>query len=118
MKLQKYLCVMTLAALVSAGCGGEKKQTAEVLKVGVPHLMSTYDHTKGFDGWSTTRIGVGETVVRFDADGRLVPWLADFKDNVFTVKDVKFSDGSKLTAKDIVDSLTIPARRTPGLKMS
>ena len=116
MKLQKYLCVMTLAALVSAGCDGEKKQTAEVLKVGVPHLMSTYDHTKGFDGWSTTRIGVGETVVRFDADGRLVPWLADFKDNVFTVKNVKFSDGSKVTAKDIVDSLNNSCAKNPRAK--
>ena len=84
MKVKKVLCVMLLAALALSGCGGVKKEAA-VFKVGVPHLMSTYDHTKGFDGWSTTRIGVGETVVKFDADGKLVPWLADFDGNVFTV---------------------------------
>lgn len=107
MKCKKLLCALVLTALAMGGCGGEKKQANEVFKVGVPHLMATCDHTKGFDGWSTTRIGVGETVVKFDADGELVPWLADFKDNVFTVKkDVTFSDGSKVTAKDIVDSLT------------
>ena len=74
--------------------------------MGVPHLMATYDHTKGYDGWSTTRIGVGETVLKFDADGKLVPWLADVDGNVFMVKDVRFTDGSKVTAKDICDSLT------------
>ena len=39
-------------------------------------------------------------------DGKLVPWLADFDGNIFTVRDVKFSDGSRVTAKDICDSLT------------
>ncbi|MBQ9697685.1 MAG: hypothetical protein IJV46_04020 [Acidaminococcaceae bacterium] len=107
MKCKKLVCALALTALVLGGCGGEKKQVKEVFKVGVPHLMATCDHTKGFDGWSTTRIGVGETVVKFDADGELVPWLADFKDNIFTVKkDATFSDGSKVTAKDVVDSLT------------
>ena len=106
MKVTKVLCVLTLAALALSGCGGEKKKEAAVFKVGVPHLMATYDHTKGYDGWSTTRIGVGETVLKFDADGKLVPWLADFDGKVFTVKNVKFTDGSKVTAKDICDSLT------------
>ncbi|MBO5589866.1 MAG: hypothetical protein J5923_01285 [Acidaminococcaceae bacterium] len=105
-KGKKILCIMALAVLAVGGCSGEKKETDAVFRVGVPHLMATYDHTKGFDGWSTTRIGVGQTVVRFDAEGKLVPWLADFDGNVFTVKDVKFSDGSKVTAKDICDSLT------------
>ena len=107
-KGKKILCIMVLAALAASGCGssGEKKNNEDVFRVGVPHLMTTYDHTKGFDGWSTTRIGVGETVVKFDADGKLVPWLADFDGNVFTVKDVKFSDGSRVTAKDVCDSLT------------
>lgn len=106
-KGKKILCIMALAALAASGCGGgEKKAENAVFRVGVPHLMTTYDHTKGFDGWSTTRIGVGETVVKFDADGKLVPWLADFDGNVFTVRDVKFSDGSRVTAKDICDSLT------------
>ena len=50
--------------------------------------------------------GGGETVLKFDADGKLVPWLADFDGKVFTVKNVKFTDGSKVTAKDICDSLT------------
>lgn len=106
MKGKKLMCVLALTAVLSGGCGGEPKKKDEVFRVGIPHLMSTYDHTKGFDGWSTTRIGVGETVVKFDADGKLVPWLADFRGNVFTVRDVKFSDGSKVTAKDICDSLT------------
>ena len=68
-KGKKILCIMVLAALAASGCGssGEKKKNEDVFRVGVPHLMTTYDHTKGFDGWSTTRIGVGETVVKFDA---------------------------------------------------
>ena len=57
MKVTKVLCVLTLAVLALSGCGGEKKKEAAVFKVGVPHLMATYDHTKGYDGWSTTRIG-------------------------------------------------------------
>ena len=60
MKVKKLLCVMMLAALVLSGCGGEKTKEAAVFKVGVPHLMATYDHTKGYDGWSTTRIGVDQ----------------------------------------------------------
>ena len=45
MKVTKVLCVFTLAALALSGCGGEKKKEAAVFKVGVPHLMATYDHT-------------------------------------------------------------------------
>ncbi len=113
MKFKTLLCVIALAALTVTGCGGGEKRNDRVFKVGVPHLMSTYDHTKGYDGWSTTRIGAGETVVRFDADGKIIPWIADFKDNIFTVKDVRFSDGSKVTAKDICDSLTDSCKKNP-----
>ena len=117
MKAKKVLCIMALAALVLSGCGGEKNMEAAVFKVGVPHLMATSDHTKGYDGWSTTRIGAGETVVKFAADGKLVPWLADFDGNVFTVKkDAKFADGSKVTAKDICDSLTDSCAKNPRAK--
>ena len=101
----KRLLAMLCVALALVGCGSNKKADFDGVKIAVPHLQASYDHTKGFDGWTTMRIGVGQTVVRFDNAGRVIPWLASYEGNVFTVRDIKFSDGSKVTAKDICASL-------------
>lgn len=55
---------------------------------------------------------VFESLVSFDAEGKIVPWLADYEVSadglsyVFTLKDgVKFSNGDAVTADDVVFSI-------------
>lgn len=107
-----------LACGLFTGCGGDKakKNPAEV-KVACVNVQPTLDHTNGYDGWQVVRFGIGQTIVKYTDDCKVVPWLCEYDGNVFTVKDdVKFTDGSKVTAKDICDSLDNVCQKLPRAK--
>lgn len=108
--------VLVVAAFVT-GCGGEKKSEMPTIKVACVNVQPTLDHTNGYDGWQVVRFGIGQTVVKYTDDCQIVPWLCDFKGHVFTVKEgVKFTDGSKVTAKDICASLDDACKKMPRAK--
>lgn len=99
------------------GCGKEKKSDLPVVKVACVNVQPTLDHTNGYDGWQVVRFGIGQTVVKYTEDCQVVPWLCDYKDNIFTVKDgVKFTDGSKVTAKDVCASWDNVCQKLPRAK--
>lgn len=73
----------------------------------------TLDPAISWDSWAVTRFGIGETPMRFDEKGAVVPWLAESAevadDNLtWTVKfrdDVMFSSGEPMTATKVVESI-------------
>lgn len=121
MKFRKAFAVaavgLALGSLV-CGCGGEKKKAdIPTIKVACVNVQPTLDHTQGYDGWQVLRYGIGQTVVRYTDDCKVVPWLCDFQGNKLTVKEgVKFTDGSKVTAKDICASLDDACQKNPRAK--
>lgn len=121
MKFRKAFAVaavgLALGSLV-CGCGGEnKQQEIPTIKVACVNVQPTLNHTNGYDGWQVLRYGIGQTVVRYTDDCKVVPWLCDFQGNKLTVKEgVKFTDGSKVTAKDICASLDDACQKNPRAK--
>ena len=73
---------------------------------------SDLEPTNGYYGWALTRIGAGETLVRFDENMDTVGWLADSWETVddltwtFHIRDgVTFHNGNPVTAKAVMDSI-------------
>ena len=73
---------------------------------------SDLEPTNGYYGWALTRIGAGETLVRFDENMDTVGWLADSWENVdkltwtFHIREgVTFHNGNPVTAKAVMDSI-------------
>ncbi|MEO3785762.1 ABC transporter substrate-binding protein [Actinocorallia sp. B10E7] len=98
----------------AGGNGGELKE----LKVALPGSLSSLDASKeaGIMNYVVALL-CQEALVGVDANGKLVPALAeswksdDAKTFVYRLrKDVKFSDGTPVTAADIVASLEYNAK--------
>jgi peptide/nickel transport system substrate-binding protein len=87
---------------------------ADTLRIATALAPPSLDVAMNFAGGSNYVGGlVNEPLVTLDAHGGLVPWLASHVDSVsptkyvFTIREgVKFSDGSPLTADDVVFSMT------------
>lgn len=116
-KTLKRLCAALLLAvpLAVTGCGGSD-QAADSKKIvrvgGTVAVTSSMDPAKEWLGWYTVRYGVGETLFRLDDSMKPQPWLAEKAENVeptvwrITLKDnVTFSNGEKMTAEKVIDSL-------------
>lgn len=79
-----------------------------------------YSPYGGQDSFILSRLGVSEGLARLDANGTAVPALAESwsseqggKSWVFTLRDAKFQDGSKVTAKAVAAALTHAAAADP-----
>ncbi|MDR2349559.1 MAG: ABC transporter substrate-binding protein [Deltaproteobacteria bacterium] len=101
---------------VSAGvapAAGSAENGKKVLNFAVFSPIATLEPTTDWDGWYVVRVGVGETLVKFDASMAAEPWLAeswsvgdDKLTWTFKIRDgVKFSNGKPLTAKEVKESL-------------
>lgn len=93
---------LTAAALTATGAAF----AAEPLHVGATFITSGTDPAKGSNGWALASHGVGENLFTVDAEGKLVPELAEKAertgDLTWTVKLKRgrmFSDGTPVTAK-------------------
>ncbi|MDR2405232.1 MAG: ABC transporter substrate-binding protein [Deltaproteobacteria bacterium] len=90
------------AGTASTGAPGQPK----VLNFGVFASISSLEPTTDWDSWYIVRIGVGETLVRFNKTMGAEPWLAESfsvaPDNLtwtFKIRDnVKFSNGKPVDA--------------------
>lgn len=113
MSKRKFLTIaLTLAlvgvmALALAGCGG-KEDSGKTLKfVGQDYAGGNLDPSNMDNaGWQMVRMGIGETLFKFDENSKPVPWLCkevktndDKSEWVLTLnKGIKFSNGTELTA--------------------
>lgn len=92
------------------------------LKVVAPWEIKNADPSNS--GYVFLRMGVGETLVDVDENGNVIPAIAtswqannDATKWDFTIRDnVKFHDGSTLTAKDVVNALNIALGKAGTLK--
>lgn len=134
--MKKFLSVLLAATMIPTlltGCGGsadtqnnETQKETEVVKpaeeakpAGEKNLrVSLYTYptdlepTNGYYGWGLTRMGIGETLVKFDKDLNMVPWLAESweqKDDetwVFHIREgVKFHNGNPMTAQHCMETI-------------
>ncbi len=112
----KRICtalLLVLSLTVFAGCGGGgMKSTAGHLNLAIWWFGETLDPAHGWDGWTLTRIGAGETLVAVNEHMEFVPQLADKWENVdpttwrFHIRPgVKFQDGTAMTPELVKASL-------------
>ena len=134
---RKIICALlagSLAAGLLAGCGnsaGEKADTEDTaasgensaldktggdggeITIGVTSFADTLEPTEQYFSWVVSRYGVGETLVRFDENGEIVPCLAESweisEDQLtwtFKIREgVKFSNGDDMTPELVKASL-------------
>ena len=134
---RKIMCALlagSLAAGLLAGCGnsaGKKADTEDTaasgensaldktggdggeITIGVTSFADTLEPTEQYFSWVVSRYGVGETLVRFDENGEIVPCLAESweisEDQLtwtFKIREgVKFSNGDDMTPELVKASL-------------
>ena len=112
-----------LAAVLAVGvltaCSGSNQPASssskeKSLTYGTTSTWSTENEDHGFDphesywGWTTMRLGIGETLFKFDENMQIQPWIAESYKQVgktrvdITIKDnVTFSSGKKVDAKAV-----------------
>ena len=97
----------------SGGVSDSRPAQGGALTIGVTSFADTLEPTEQYFSWVVSRYGVGETLVRFDEHGELVPGLAEswaVSDDrltwTFTIREgVKFSNGDDLTPELVKASL-------------
>jgi len=99
-KILAGLLVAGFAATASAGAIAQEK-----LQVGATFLTSGLDPARGSNGWALASHGIGEKLFMVDAEGRLVPELAERAERVDALTwrvelapGRHFSDGTPVTA--------------------
>ncbi|MCM3175694.1 ABC transporter substrate-binding protein [Paenibacillus sp. MER 99-2] len=82
------------------------------LNVALFWLGSNLDPAEEWNGWTLTRAAIGETLVQFDENMKLVPKIADTWDRIdektwhFHIRDgVTFHNGNKVTAEAVKTSI-------------
>ncbi len=115
MGLKKYSLfgafILLVGALIFSGCG--KDTNKDTLKVGAMSYAETLEPTENYFSWGIVRYGIGENLVKFDDSMKPQPWIAsswsvgdDHKTWTFSINDkVKFSNGRKVTAQAVKESL-------------
>ena len=107
----KFLALLVLsAALLSSACGsnagtdGEKVFRYGTTAYGIGNENAGMDPHEAYQGWSSIRYGVGETLFKFDDAMQPQPWLAEkyefINENTvkITLKDnIYFTSGNKMT---------------------
>ncbi|MDO4451048.1 MAG: ABC transporter substrate-binding protein [Moraxella sp.] len=125
--LSKTAIICPLAAILVA-CGGDKSQTStqaptdKALTVVTPWEITNADPSTS--GFVYQRLGIGETLTDVDDKGAIIPALAETwetPDNgktwTFTLRgDVKFHDGTPMTAKEVANSLNIALKKPTALE--
>ena len=90
----------------------EESSAPKYLRVSLYSYPTDLEPTNGYYGWGLTRMGIGETLVKFDENLVMQPWLAtaweqiDDETWVFTIREgVKFHSGNEMTAQIVMESL-------------
>lgn len=81
-KKTSVVAFAAIMALSLTGCGGSKADDAKVsgnkvLKFGVVSFADNLEPTNHAIGWTLTRYGLGETLIKFDKKMNITPWIAE-----------------------------------------
>ena len=122
--------LLAAAALLTfsfSGCGGDKnvsKGSKETLTVGITNFADSLEPTDNYFGWQVMRYAIGECLVHFDNKMNPEPWIAEswkVSDDklswTFKIKDIKFSNGNKVTAEAVKKSLERTFAKAPRAKV-
>ena len=109
------VALVALMAAAAAGCGGGDKKASgpkDTLKVGITNFADSLETTDNYFGWQVMRYAVGESLVRFDEKMNAKPWVAeswkvsdDKMSWTFKIRDIKFSNGNKVTGEAVKKSI-------------
>lgn len=117
MKKRLFLGLLLVLALFAVACSKDEKKEATNVERGHLNMAlywfgDTLDPALGWDGWTLTRVAVGETLVTLDENLNIVPQLADSWENVnettwkFHIRQgVTFQNGNPLTAEAVKSSI-------------
>jgi peptide/nickel transport system substrate-binding protein len=88
-------------------------QTTAPVVIGIPFIANGTDPTKASNGWALTSHGISQNLYIVNKEGLIVPWLATaverVNDKTWIVRlrtDVKFADGTLMTATEVGAALT------------
>lgn len=108
-KLSLLLALMMLLATVGVPAIAESDSH---LNVAMFLWMEGLDPATGWNGWTTMRTGVGETLLTANEDMEIIPCLADSWEQIDEVtykfhirQGVKFSNGNALTPETVKGSI-------------
>ncbi|MDY6084593.1 MAG: ABC transporter substrate-binding protein [Dialister sp.] len=121
------IALTAVAALALAGCGDNKKTGPgagkETLTIGVTNFADSLEPTDNYFGWQVMRYGVGECLVHLDDKMEPEPWIAEswkISDDkmswTFKIKDIKFSNGNKVTGEAVKKSIERTFAKAPRAK--
>ena len=112
--LKRLGIAMMLLALLLSAFGGMAiaEETDSHLNVAMFMWMDGLDPAIGWNGWTTMRCGIGETLLTANEDMEVVPWLADSWEQLdettysFHIRQgVKFSNGNDMTPETVKASI-------------
>ena len=96
----------------TAAAPAEEPVAPKYLRVSLYSYPTDLEPTNGYYGWGLTRMGIGETLVKFDPQLNLQPWLAtgweqvDEETWVFHIREgVKFHNGNTMTAQHVMETI-------------
>ena len=112
-KRSQILALLTAAGMILAPAAGVFAEEAPSHVNVIPFMwMDGLDPGDGWNGWTVTRCGVGETLTTINENMEMVGQLADTWEQVDDVtyryhirQGVKFSNGDDLTPQNVVDSI-------------
>ena len=112
------IALMLLAlALTAIGGAAFAEDTESHLNVAMFMWMDGLDPAIGWNGWTTMRCGIGETLLTANENMEVVPWLADsweqLDDTTYSFhirQGVKFSNGNDMTPRPSRPPSSAPLR--------
>ena len=110
--VKKLLAGSLSLALTFSMAGVVQAEAESHLNVAMFMWMDGLDPAEGWNGWTTMRCGVGETLLTANENMEVVPCLADSWEQVddttykFHIRQgVKFSNGEDMTVEDVKKSI-------------
>ncbi|MEK4495465.1 ABC transporter substrate-binding protein [Ureibacillus sp. FSL W8-0352] len=116
----RLIVILILSILVLFGCQKNEQissqtkgdEDTKILNLALFWLDANIDPIEGWNGWTLSRLGIGETLVRFNENMELIPVVAesweqvDERTIVFQIRDgVKFHNGTPVDAEDVKKSI-------------
>ena len=110
--MKKFYIIVLIIVLIITGCAQQREKTNNPFTLGVFN-MTNIDPANGYDGWSTLRYGIGETLFILDDELNPIPKLAEkysISSNGYTweiiLRDgIKFHNGKRLDGVAVKECL-------------
>ena len=90
------------------------------MTVGSTNFANSLDPVENYFGWEVMRRAIGECLTKFDLQMNVQPWIAeswkvsdDHMSWTFKIRDIKFSNGNKVTGEAVKKSLDRVFEKSP-----